>query len=95
MKKRMRRNPDVAEKVRELKKLLGGRRVVVHYMRAASVSSLRRWEYRQCKPLRAHRHLVGDVYGDILKIRHSLGKIHFEGLKRELEKEQKGKSRRR
>lgn len=56
------RNPETARKVRELRRLLGGRRAVVRAMAAASSSSLKRWEWRECRPIRAHVYLVDDTY---------------------------------
>lgn len=56
------RRLDTAGKVRKLRSLLGSRRTVTHVMGAASMTSLKRWERRDCVPLRAHVLLVNDTY---------------------------------
>ena len=58
----------IVQKVRELRRLLGGRRAVVGELEATSVSSLKRWEKRECMPLRAHRWLVNEKYPVIVRI---------------------------
>lgn len=57
-----RRKMSIPQKVRELRRLLGGRRAVVRVMKAASSSSLKRWERRECSPLKAHVHLVDETH---------------------------------
>lgn len=56
------RKSDTARKVRELRHLLGGRRSVVRVMKAASSSSLKRWEQRECSPIKAHVRAVDETY---------------------------------
>ncbi|MEK9170196.1 MAG: hypothetical protein AAB674_00945 [Patescibacteria group bacterium] len=77
MKKRVRRRLDIAGKVRELRNWLGGRRSVVRMMDAASPSSLKRWERRKCKPLRAHVRSVNEAYAIAKRMsRKSSKKLH-------------------
>lgn len=52
----------VSGKVQKLRISLGGRRKVVGVMKAASSSSLKRWEKKECNPLRAHVRLVNETY---------------------------------
>ena len=52
----------ISGKVKELRISLGGRSAVVDAMKSASRTSLRRWENRQCSPLRAHVRLVNETY---------------------------------
>lgn len=67
----------VAGKVRELRTLLGSRRTVVHVMGAASVTSLKRWERRECSPLLAHRKMVNQTYEDAKRMSRALkDKLH-------------------
>ena len=56
------RKMNVGLKVREMRMELGGRRAVVREMRAASPSSLKRWERRECRPISAHVVLVNEAY---------------------------------
>ncbi len=53
---------NTSEKVRYLYGILGGYRAVVDVMKAASPSSLKRWQHGRCKPLRAHVDLVERTY---------------------------------
>lgn len=57
-----RKRLDTAGKVRELRSLLGSRRVVVEVMGAGSVTSAKRWERRECRPIRAHVLVVNEAY---------------------------------
>ena len=57
-----RKNLDTSRKVVRLRSLLGSRRTVVHVMGAASMTSLKRWEQRECVPLRAHVRLINETY---------------------------------
>lgn len=57
-----RKRLDTAGKVRELRALLGSRRVVVEVMGAGSVTSAKRWERRECHPIRAHVLVVNEAY---------------------------------
>ena len=52
---------DVIDKVRTLRCTLGNKETV-RAMRSASVSSLRRWANRKCRPIRAHVRLVNETY---------------------------------
>ncbi|MBI3046252.1 MAG: hypothetical protein HYY86_01750 [Candidatus Harrisonbacteria bacterium] len=72
-----RRKKDTAQKVRELRHLLGGRRAVVRTMEAASSSSLKRWEQKECSPLRAHVKLVDETYG----LARRMGKVMLRRLR--------------
>lgn len=56
----------VSQKVRELRRLLGGRRAVVRTMKAASSSSLKRWEGRECSPIKAHAQLVDETHKAVM-----------------------------
>ena len=65
MKKKIaKRKLGTAFKVSELRRLLGGRKSVVCVMKAASSSSLKRWENKECKPIPAHIHLVDKTYAE-------------------------------
>ncbi len=56
------RKLDTGGKVQEMRIELGSRRAVVQWIGAASTSSTKRWERRECKPLRAHVLLVRDAH---------------------------------
>jgi len=56
------RRLNTGKKVREMRLALGGRRAVVEVMESGSVSSLKRWERRECAPISAHVKVVGDAY---------------------------------
>ena len=73
-----RRKLNTARKIRELRRLLGGRRAVVRVMQAASSSSLKRWEGRECVPLRAHVHVVDETY----QLARRMGKVMLGKLRR-------------
>jgi hypothetical protein len=60
------RKRSIVRKVRKLRKILGGRKPVVHFMGAASTTSLKRWENKECEPLRAHVQIVDKTY-DLIK----------------------------
>lgn len=64
-----RRAVSVSQKVRELVRMFGGKRTTVQVMGAASVSSLKRWMSRECRPIRAHTLLVDDTYQKSARIR--------------------------
>ena len=68
----------MAQKVQELRRLLGGRRSVVRVMKAASSSSLKRWERKECSPLRAHVKLVNETYS----LARRMGKEMLRKLRR-------------
>ncbi|MBI4992475.1 MAG: hypothetical protein HZB99_04640 [Candidatus Harrisonbacteria bacterium] len=57
-----RRRLNTGQKVREMRFALGGRRAVIEVMESGSVSSLKRWERRECSPISAHVKVVGDAY---------------------------------
>lgn len=72
----------MAGKVRELRALLGSRRTVVHVMEAASMTSLKRWEKRECDPLQAHVRLVDETY----VMAKRMSKALLSKLRRDLER---------
>ena len=53
---------NTSEKVRYLYSTLMGYQAVVDVMKAASPSSLKRWQHGRCKPIRAHVDLVDRTY---------------------------------
>ena len=67
-----RRRKGVREKVVEMRVILGSRKEVVRFMEAASVSSLKRWERRQCNPLRAHHQLVYSKHREAKKVKKAV-----------------------
>ena len=69
-----RRQLTTGEKVRKMRVGLGGRRAVVEVMASASVSSLKRWERRECSPIRAHVRDVSDAYRMLPRIQKLLRK---------------------
>ncbi len=72
-----RKKLSVSGKVRELRSLLGSRRTVVHVMEAASITSLKRWERKECSPLRAHMQLVNETHAMAKRMsRALLSKLH-------------------
>lgn len=73
-----RRRLNLAGKVRETRLILGSRRAVVDVMDAGSVTSLKRWERRECMPLRAHVHLVNEA--------HEMARRMGKALKRRLKR---------
>ncbi len=73
-----RRKMGVSEKVRETRLILGSRRAVIDVMNAASVTSLKRWEGRECMPLRAHLHLVNEAH----EMARRMGKVLRRRMKR-------------
>ncbi len=70
-----RRRKTFREKVVEMRVLLSGRKRVVEFMGAASVSSLKRWERRQCQPLAAHVQLVNSNHKEVKKVEKTLKKL--------------------
>lgn len=77
-----RKNLDTAKKVRKLRSLLGSRRTVVHVMAAASMTSLKRWERRECTPLRAHVRLINETY----VMANRMSKALLDKLQRDFER---------
>lgn len=73
----------VVGKVRELRTLLGSRRTVVHAMGAASVTSLRRWERRECSPILAHRKMVNETYENAKRMSRALKDKFYRDMERE------------
>ena len=83
MKKKACRKLDLARKVRELRNWLGGRKSVVRMMDAASPSSLKRWERRECKAIRAHVRSVNEMH----VVARKMGRVLLKKLRRESEKD--------
>lgn len=77
-----RRQLSVSGKVRELRCLLGSRRTVVQVMEAGSMTSLKRWERRECSPLRAHVRLVNETHA----MAKRMGKALLGKLLRDLDR---------
>jgi len=73
-----RRKLTISEKVRETRVILGSRRAMVDVMDAASVTSLKRWEGRECVPLRAHALLVNEAHN----MARRMGKVLKRRMKR-------------
>ena len=51
-----------SQKVREIVRILGGKKPTIREMKAASASSLKRWMNRECQPIQAHVHLIDDTH---------------------------------
>ena len=77
-----RRKLDTCMKVRELRSLLGSRRTIVHVMEAGSMTSLKRWEKRECNPLRAHVRLVDETHA----MARRMSKALLSKLRRDLDR---------
>jgi len=75
----MRRRRSVSQKVREMVRVFGGKRATVRVMGAASSSSLKRWERKECSPLRAHVKLVDETYS----LARRMGKVMLRKLRRQ------------
>ena len=80
----MRSRKNTIAKVQEMRRLCGGRKRVVHEMRAASVSTLKRWD-KGVRPIAAHILVVNATHKRIMseaKLRRMVKRQVLRDLKR-------------